>query len=81
MARCRTFSLDYRMPPDHPFPAAIDDGVAAWKWLIERYRPGNVAFYGPSAGGNLVPALVLRLRELGLPLPAACAVHSPAEGP
>ena len=76
--RCRTFSLDYRMPPDHPFPAALDDGVAAWRWLIERYKPENIGVYGPSAGGNLVPAVVLKLRELGLPLPACCALHSPA---
>jgi acetyl esterase/lipase len=77
-ARCRTFSLDYRMPPEHRFPAAIEDGVDAWRWLIERYRPENMAVYGPSAGGNLAPALILKLRDLGLPLPAVCAVHSPA---
>jgi acetyl esterase/lipase len=78
IARCQTFSLDYRMPPDHPFPAAIDDGVAAWRRLIERFDPANMAIYGASAGGNIAPALVLKLRELGLPLPAVCALHSPA---
>jgi acetyl esterase/lipase len=78
LARCKTFSLDYRMPPDHPYPAAIDDGVAAWRRLIARFKPENLAIYGPSAGGNLAPALILKLRDLGLPLPAVCGVHSPA---
>jgi acetyl esterase/lipase len=77
MARCRTFSLDYRMPPDHPFPAAVEDGVAAWRRLLERFKPENLAIYGTSAGANLAPAVILKLRDLGLPLPAACAVHSP----
>ena len=77
-ARCKVYSLDYRMAPEHPFPAGLDDAVDAWKWLLERYRPGNMAATGASAGGNLAPALVLKLRDLGLPLPAACAVHSPA---
>jgi acetyl esterase/lipase len=78
MARCKTFSLDYRMPPDHPFPAAIDDGVVAWRQLIRRFKPENFAIYGASAGANIAPALILKLRALGLPLPAACGVHSPA---
>jgi epsilon-lactone hydrolase len=75
---CRVFSLDYRMAPRHPFPAGLDDAVDAWRWLLERYKPGNVAFTGGSAGGNLAPATILKLRDLGMPLPAACAVHSPA---
>lgn len=78
LAGVRTYSLDYRMPPDHPFPAAVDDAIEAYRWLLERYRPENIAVYGPSAGGNLAPAMILKARELGLPLPGACAVHSPA---
>lgn len=78
LARVRTFSLDYRMPPDHPFPAALDDSIEAYRWLLQRYKPQNIAIYGPSAGGNLAPALILKARDLGLPLPAVCAVHSPA---
>ena len=77
-AKLRTYSLDYRMPPDHPFPAALDDSVAAYRWLLEKYRPEHIAIYGPSAGGNLAPACILKARDLGLPLPGACAVHSPA---
>jgi acetyl esterase/lipase len=66
------------MPPDHPFPAPLDDAVEAYRWLLERYRPESIGVYGPSAGGNLAPAMILKARDLGLPLPGACAVHSPA---
>ncbi|MBU6266234.1 MAG: alpha/beta hydrolase [Sphingomonadales bacterium] len=72
------YSLDYRMPPDHPFPAAIEDGVAAWRWLLARFPAERIAVYGPSAGGNLAPATILAIRAAGLPLPAVCGVHSPA---
>lgn len=74
----RTFSLDYRMPPDNPFPAPLDDAIDAYRWLLERYRPERIAIYGPSAGGNLATAMILKARSLGLPLPGACAAHSPA---
>ena len=77
-ARSRIYALDYRMPPDHPYPAAVDDAVEAYCWLLERYEPQNLALYGPSAGGNLAAACLLRARDLGAPLPAACALHSPA---
>jgi monoterpene epsilon-lactone hydrolase len=77
LARTRTYSLDYRMPPDHPFPAALDDAIEAYRWLLERYRSERIAVYGPSAGGNLAAAVILKARDLDLPLPAACAVHSP----
>ncbi len=78
LARTRTFSIDYRMPPDHPFPDGLNDTVDAYRWLLARYRPENIGLFGASAGGNLVPACVLLAREVGLPLPAVCAVHSPA---
>jgi len=77
-ARTRTFSIDYRMPPSHPFPAGLDDTVEAYRWLLERYKPENIAFYGPSAGGNLAAACILKARDMGLPMPAACVLHTPA---
>jgi monoterpene epsilon-lactone hydrolase len=77
-SRCRTYSLDYRMGPLNPFPAALEDSLDAWQWLCERYKPANLAIFGGSAGGNLGAALPLKLREMGLPMPAACALHSPA---
>jgi epsilon-lactone hydrolase len=64
-------SIDYRMPPDYPFPAAIDDSVAVWKEVIQSYPPSKVGLFGSSAGGGLTLAVVIRLKELGLPLPGA----------
>jgi len=78
VSRCRTFSLDYRMGPLNPFPAALEDSLDAWRWLCERYKPANLAIFGGSAGGNLAAALPLKLREMGLPMPGVCALHSPA---
>ena len=76
MAQTRTFSIDYRMAPDYPFPVPLDDTVEAYRFLLKRYKPQNIALFGPSAGANLAPACILKARDLGLPLPAACAVHS-----
>lgn len=77
-ARTRTFCIDYRMPPDHPFPAGLNDVVEAYRFLLDRYAPERIGVYGASAGGSLGPAAVLAARDAGLPLPAACALHSPA---
>jgi len=70
-------SIDYRMPPDHPFPAAIDDVVAVWKELLKTRDCGTMAMFGTSAGGGLALAAVLRLRSLGLPLPGALMAGTP----
>ena len=68
----RVFSLDYRRAPEHRFPAALDDAVLAYRWLLDQgVEPGSLALAGDSAGGGLVIAALLRLRDLGLPLPAA----------
>lgn len=76
-ARMRAFSIDYRMPPDHPFPAGLDDTVEAYRWLLARCKPSNVAVCGASAGGGLAAAFVLKARDLGLPLPGACVLATP----
>lgn len=75
--RFRVVSVDYRMAPDFPFPAALDDAVGVWKALLSGNDPKRMAVFGTSAGGGLSLALVLKLRELGLPLPAAIAPGSP----
>ncbi len=75
--QCRIWSVDYRMPPDHPYPAALDDCVATYRALLEQYRPEDVIVSGSSAGGNLAAALVLRARDEGLPLPAAAVLGTP----
>jgi len=69
---------DYRLAPEHPFPAAVDDAVAAYGWLLDRgIAPGRIAVAGDSAGGGLTVATLLALRERGRPLPAAGVCISP----
>jgi epsilon-lactone hydrolase len=75
--RIKVISVDYRMPPDHPFPAAIDDTVAVWKEAIKRNKPASIGLFGTSTGGGLTLATVLRLKQLGLPLPGAIGPGTP----
>ena len=72
-------ALDYRLAPEHPYPAARDDVVAAYQALLDAgYRPEQIAIGGDSAGGNLSLVGCLRIIELGLPAPAALVCFSPA---
>jgi epsilon-lactone hydrolase len=73
----KTVSVDYRVPPDHPYPAALDDCVEAFEHVAEACGPGNVIVCGNSAGGNLAAAMVLRLRDEGKPMPAALILYTP----
>ena len=75
----RALVIDYRLAPENPFPAQLEDAVAAYRWLLaqEGVRPEHVATAGDSAGGNLATTLVLKLRDLGEPLPAAIVAFSP----
>ena len=75
--RMRTTVVDYRMPPDHPFPAAVEDGVGVYRALLDRFDPTKIGIFGASAGGNLTCAIVLKLRSLGVPLPGAIVVSTP----
>jgi epsilon-lactone hydrolase len=77
-ARSRLLVVDYRLAPEHPYPAALDDAFTAYDWLVTRgTEPRRVAFMGDSAGGGLVFSLMLRLRDEGYPLPAAAVALSP----
>jgi phosphinothricin tripeptide acetyl hydrolase len=70
--------LDYRLAPEHPFPAAVDDATAAYRWLLDQaVAPGRIVIAGDSAGGGLTVATLLALREAGVPLPAAGVCISP----
>ncbi len=72
--KSRLLAIDYRLAPEHPFPAAVEDALSAYRWLLaENISPHRIAVAGDSAGGGLVLALLLALRDDGLPLPA-CAV-------
>jgi acetyl esterase/lipase len=69
---------DYRLAPEDPFPAAIDDAVAVYRWLTgQGFDPGRVVVSGDSAGGGIAVALLVALRDLGLPLPAGAIGISP----
>lgn len=74
----RVVSVDYRMAPEHPFPAALDDTVAVWKELLKDNDPRRMAVFGSSAGGALTLSLMLRARQEGIALPAAIAPGTPA---
>ncbi len=70
--------LDYRLAPEHPFPAAVDDARAAYRWLLDQgIAPARIVIAGDSAGGGLTVATLLALREARLPLPAAGVCISP----
>lgn len=85
--QCRVLSIDYRMPPDHPFPKAVTDVISVWKELLSNpsaipgvagpFKAENMAMYGMSAGGGLSAAAILYLKDQKLPLPAAVGLYTP----
>jgi epsilon-lactone hydrolase len=77
-AKARVLGLDYRLAPEHPFPAAVDDSVAAYKWMLQQeLKPSRIAVGGDSAGGGLVIATLVAIRDAKLPMPAAGVCLSP----
>lgn len=75
---CRVLAINYRLAPEQRFPAARDDALAAYDWMLgQGLKPSNVVFAGDSAGGNLALAAMLTLRDSKRPLPAAAALMSP----
>jgi acetyl esterase/lipase len=77
-ARARVLALDYRLAPEHSYPAALDDALAGYRWLIAQGAdPKRILVAGDSAGGGLTLALLLKLRDEQLPLPAGAVAMSP----
>ena len=79
IAKARVILIDYRLAPEHPFPAGLEDATKAYKWLIddEKINPKNLIIGGDSAGGNLTLTTLLKLRELNIELPTAAILISP----
>jgi acetyl esterase/lipase len=73
----KVISVDYRMPPDFPYPAAMDDAMAVWKQAVKMADPAKMAIFGTSTGGGMTLAMVLRAKQERLPLPAAIAPGTP----
>src|SRR5207244_13497551 len=73
----KVISVDYRMPPEAYFPAALDDGMAVYKALSMTTSPKNIAIFGSSAGGALTLEMILKAKMEGLPLPGAIAPGTP----
>jgi len=77
LGQIKVYAVDYRVPPDHCFPDNLEDTTAAYRALLERHNPAELAIFGTSAGGTYSATTVLKLRELGLPLPAAVGILTP----
>lgn len=77
-SKARAFVIDYRLAPEHPFPAAVEDACKAYRWLVSQGAdPARMTVAGDSAGGGLALALLMSLRDAGEPLPAGAALLSP----
>lgn len=73
----RVLAVDYRLAPEHPYPAALEDSLAVFRWLAESVPADQIAIVGDSAGGNLALITLLALRDTGEPLPGAAVLLSP----
>ncbi|NVM18756.1 MAG: alpha/beta hydrolase [Candidatus Lokiarchaeota archaeon] len=74
----RCLNVGYRLAPEHPYPAALEDSITVYKWLLTQdFDPQNIIICGESAGGGLAMATMLKIRELELPMPAAAVMISP----
>jgi monoterpene epsilon-lactone hydrolase len=76
LTQTKVVSVYYRLAPEHPFPAAVEDTVAVYRELLKSYQPAKIGLFGTSAGAILTAEVAVKLRQLGLPLPAALGVFS-----
>lgn len=75
--KIKVISVDYRMAPDFPFPAALEDSVAIYKEVLKTHKPQNIGIFGTSAGGGLTMATVFKLRDISVPIPGAVGLGTP----
>src|ERR1700693_646686 len=76
LTQTKVVSVIYRLAPEHPFPAPVEDVVAVYKELTKTYEPRNIAIYGSSAGAVLTPEVAVKIKQLGLPVPGALGIFS-----
>ncbi len=76
LTKMKVVSVYYRLAPENPFPAAVDDVVAVYKELLKTYQPRSIGIFGTSAGATLTPEVAVRLKQLGIPLPGALGMFS-----
>jgi acetyl esterase/lipase len=75
-AKIKVVAVIYRLAPEHPYPAQVEDAVAVYKELLKTYKPEHIVIYGTSAGAILTAEVAVKLKQLGLPLPAALGIFS-----
>lgn len=76
MTQTKVIAVLYRLAPEHPFPASVDDTIAVYRELLKTYKPEKIVLYGTSAGAILTAEVAVRLKQLGLPLPRALGIFS-----
>ncbi len=76
LARTKVIAVLYRLAPEHPFPAAVDDSVVVYRELLHTYEPQHIAIYGASAGGILTAEVAVKIKQLGLPMPGALGIFT-----
>jgi len=75
-AKVKVVAVLYRLAPENPFPAGVDDAIAVYKELLKTYRPSHIVIYGTSAGAIMTGEVAVKLKQLGLPMPAALGIFS-----